>query len=196
MPVGSTICATVEGILDAAVVKKVIGRVGANPGGCHVKNGKTEVRKKLSGYGKAARHRPWIVLIDLDEDADCAPSLRKDWLPAPEPQLCFRIAVRAVEAWLLADAGGIARFLRVDRTAIPLDPEGLADPKAEIVKLAGGSKSSYIRADMVPRPGSGRKTGPAYVSRLIEFVQCHWQPDRAVERSESLRRAIESLRRL
>ena len=53
-----------------------------------------------------------------------------------------------------------------------------------------------IRDDMVPREGSGRSIGPAYVSRIIEFALSHWRPAEASHRSESLRRAIACLNNL
>ncbi|MDD2675912.1 MAG: hypothetical protein PHP75_00360, partial [Methylacidiphilaceae bacterium] len=66
MSVRSTIYATVEGLVDAAVAKKLIAHVGASPGEICIKNGKTNVRKGLDGYVAAARYKPWMVLIDLD----------------------------------------------------------------------------------------------------------------------------------
>ena len=53
-----------------------------------------------------------------------------------------------------------------------------------------------IREYMVPRHGSGRQTGPAYVSRLIEYVDTTWRPDVAARHADSLQRAITCLRRL
>jgi hypothetical protein len=45
----------------------------------------------------------------------------------------------------------------------------------------------------VPRERSGRAVGPAYVARIIEFVEDRWRPVKASENSDSLRRAIVSL---
>ncbi|WP_155996549.1 hypothetical protein [Verrucomicrobium sp. 3C] len=115
---------------------------------------------------------------------------------AAKPRFCFCVAVRVVEAWLLADAIHISRYLEIDKTRIPSNPEELPDPKAAVVELASGSRNRKIRTDMVPRPESGRKTGPLYPSFMTEFICRLWQPDRAAERSESLRHAIERLRRL
>jgi hypothetical protein len=42
--------------------------------------------------------------VDLDSDTGCAPPLCEQWIPGPAPFLCFRVAVREVEAWLMADA--------------------------------------------------------------------------------------------
>jgi hypothetical protein len=104
--------------------------------------------------------------------------------------------VREVEAWLLADADRIAEFLRVAGSRVPRDPEALVDPKAAMVGLARASRRRDIREDMVPRQESGRPVGPAYASRLIEFASSFWRPDVAARQSDSLRRALDSLRRL
>ena len=130
---------------------------------------------------------------DIDNDADCAPSIREEWVPAPAPNLCFRIAVREVEARPMADAQTLARYLSVGLGRISADPETLERPKDAMVDLARRSRRNDIRKDMVPRQKSGRRVGPAYASRLIEYVRDHWQPDVAAERSESLQRAIHSL---
>ena len=99
-------------------------------------------------------------MIDLNGGYDCAPLLRNSWLPQVAPGLCFRVAVRAVEAWLLADAEHIADFLGVARSRVPSNPETLDDPKAAMVALGRTSRRRDIREDMVPRDGSGRRVGP------------------------------------
>jgi hypothetical protein len=107
--------------------------------------------------------------------------------------MCFRIAVRAVEAWFFADDERLARFLSVARSKIPSLPEQVEDPKRTMVELAGRSRKREIREDMVPRPGSRRKEGPAYASRLIEFAHSFWRPEVAATKSDSLRRCVERL---
>jgi hypothetical protein len=107
--------------------------------------------------------------------------------------------VRAVEAWLLADRERIASFLAIATARLPHDVEAQANPKRALVSLAAASRRRAIREDMVPRPGSGRTVGPAYVSRLIEFVSnssSGWRPDIAAERANSLLRTIASLHTL
>ena len=49
---------------------------------------------------------------------------------------------------------------------------------------------------MVPRDGSGRSVGPAYASRMIEYVEGFWRPEVAAHRADSLRRAIACVVRL
>jgi hypothetical protein len=190
------ISAAVEGIVDEAVVRKLIVHVGATPGPVYGKQGKSLLRQKIAGYNNAARRAPWIVVVDLDHDGNCAPPLRSAWLVQPAAHLCFRVAVREVEAWLIADADRLAAFLRVPRNRVPANPEGLDEPKTTMVNLARSSRRRAIQEDMVPREGSGRQVGPAYSSRLIEFVSSSWQPDVAAGRSDSLRRAIDCLKLL
>ena len=192
---GTVISAAVEGIVDEAVVRKLIAHADATPGDVYGKKGKSFLRQKIAGYNNAAQRAPWLVLVDLDNEG-CAPPLRNAWLPQPAPYLCFRVAVREVEAWLLADAERLAGFLGVARSRLPPDPERLADPKTTMVKLARASRRRDIREDMVPRPRSGRQVGPAYSSRLIEFASLHWRPDVAAGRADSLKRAMRCLERL
>ena len=192
----AVISAAVEGPTDEAVAVRLIRHVGAKAGSVYGKQGKPRLRERVNSYNQAARRAPWLVLVDLDRDADCAPPLRAAWLPDPAPQLCFRVAVRAIESWLLADAETIANFLGVARGKIPAQPETLSHPKTALVDLARTSRRRDIRLDMVPREGSGRAVGPAYTSRLIEYVDNHWRPAEAAKRAESLARAIRCLRRL
>lgn len=193
------VSAAVEGPVDEAVVRRLIAEVGGSPGKVFGKTGKSSLKNRIKSYNDAARFQPWFVLVDLDQDADCAPNLCRQWLPRISARLCFRVAVREVEAWLLADREQIAKFLSVSKASVPNDPESERDPKQIMVNLASRSRSREIREDMVPRPGSGRAIGPAYTSRLIEFVssaKAQWQPEAAAERSSSLRRCLECLRRL
>ena len=188
--------AAVEGIVDEAVVKRLIAFVGGTPGRIFGKSGKSQLQKKIEGYNNAARRFPWVVLVDLDHDEECAPLLRGEWLPQPASKMCFRIAVHEVEAWLLADRKGIARFLGVSQSVVPRDPEAIDNPKRAMVDLAKRSRRSAIQEDMAPREGSGREVGPAYSSRMIEFVRKAWSPEAAMEASDSLRRCVECLRML
>ena len=191
-----SIAAAVEGATDEAVVKRIIDHVGGQAETVYGKEGKDHLRKRIRGYNNAARHRPWIVLVDLDSDEDCAPPLRQAWLPAPVPRLCFRIAVRAVEAWLMADSETLADYLGVPPSRVPGNPEGLDDPKEVMVNLARRSRRRCVREDMVPGERGGRRVGPAYPGRLIEYAATAWRPEVAARHADSLRRAIDCLRRL
>ena len=190
------ISAAVEGAVDEAVVRKLIAHAGGQAGSVYGKNGKPNLLQRIDGYNKAARYAPWIVLVDLNGDAECAPSILNDWLPTPAPKLCFRIAVREVEAWLIADAPTFSRYLSIRPGNLPPEPERLERPKDTVVNFARRSRRRAIRKDMVPREGSGRRVGPAYASRLIEYIEQHWRPTAAARRSDSLRRAINCIEKL
>jgi hypothetical protein len=193
------ISAAVEGIVDEAVVRRLIEHVGARLGTVYGKSGKPQLLKNVRRYNEAARHGPWIVLVDLDGDAECAPPFCAEWLPSVAPQMCFMIAVREVEAWLLADREHLADFLHIPLSHIPLAPESIENPKQTMVNIARRSRLRAIQKDMVPRPESGRQVGPAYPSRLIEFVenkQKGWRPDVASASSSSLSRCLQCLHRL
>jgi hypothetical protein len=195
MASATVISAAVEGIVDEAVARTLIRHAGAAVGDVYGKHGKAFLRQKIAGYNNAARRTPWLILVDLDQEEQCAPPLVNAWLAHPARHLCFRVAVREVEAWLMADAERLSPFLRVPRNRIPAIPETLDNPKATMVSLARRSARGAIQQDMVPRDGSGRQVGPAYASRLIEFASTSWRPEVAAGHADSLRRTIDCLKR-
>ena len=168
------ISGAVEGLVDEVILRRLVRDAGGNVSAVYGRNGKDHLRKSLLGYNRAARFSPWVVLVDLNSDAQCAPPFIASWLPDPAPQMYFRVAVRAIEAWLAADRDPLARFLGLALSLVPGDPEAVTHPKRMMVDLARRSRRRDIREDMVPRPGSGRSVGPAYASRLIEFAEKHW----------------------
>lgn len=184
------VCAAVEGPTDEAVLRRLLAECGLPEPTVYGKQGKAAIHKRILGYNAAARHTPWIVMIDLDSEADCAPELVSDWLPSPANLMYLRVAVHAVESWLLADAERISKFLGVPSSRIPANPDALSDPKVTLISLARRSRSRALREDMTPRPESGRTVGPAYVSRLIEFatdMTDGWRAKTAAQASPSLR---------
>ena len=181
------------------MLRAVIRHVGGIPGPIYGIQGKQYIQQNISGYNQAANYAPWLVIVDLDQDASCPPPLRETWLPRPAPKMCFRVAVREIEAWLLADRMRIADFFGVDSRSVPTDVEALPDPKHAVLQLARYSRWKAIREDMLPRIGSGRDVGPAYNSRLIQFVTDSlrgWRPEVAARASESLRGCLRCLGRL
>jgi hypothetical protein len=182
-----------EGLLDTAVVRRILRDLDLELGPVHGEKGKSSLDRNLRGYNNAARFAPWLVLRDLDRDAECPPELLPSLLASPAAMMRFRIAVRSVEAWLLADAKGIQRFLRIPEGSIPVNPETLTDAKQTIVNLARRSRSREIREDLIPSSGTTSRVGPAYTARLVEFAARGWRPRIAARGSSSLRRCIDSL---
>lgn len=190
------VSAAVEGDLDEAVLRRLAAEVGLNVGPVYGRNGKDDLDLRLPGYNNAARFAPWVVLRDLEHDAECAPVLRRRLLPQPAPRLCFRIAVRSAESWLLADVANLARYLSVREERFPRQPEGLLRPKRTMVDLARRSRRREIVREMVPPPGISSEVGPAYAARLAEFVRTAWNPRLAARGAPSLLKALDALQRL
>lgn len=190
----SVFTAAVEGAVDEAVLKRIATYLRFSLGAIHGRNGKDDLYRRREAFNKAANYSHWILLIDLNHSADCAPSLRFGWIPNLSPGMSFRVVVREIESWLMADREQIAKFLEVPLSKVPQNPEQLENPKVEMVNLAKLSTCRAIRLDMVPREKSGRKVGPAYASRLIEFAINHWRPKVASGVSDSLKRCLSRLK--
>ena len=189
------VMAGAEGITDAAVARRLIAEVATTADDVQGLKGKDDLLKRLPGFNQAARLSPWLVLMDLDQE-ECTPGVVKRLLPRPARLMSFRIVVRSIEAWLLADREGIAGFLGVASARIPRDPDQLSNPKQDLVNLARRSSRREIRTGLVPLPKSGRNVGEEYSLRLIEFANDSWRPAVAARTSESLRRCRERLREL
>jgi len=183
-----------EGLTDAVVGSVVCRHIGLtiyqHLGG----RGKAELDRKLSNYNRAARSIKWVVLRDLDHDAECAPSLRRQLLSQDSRYMHLRIAVRAIEAWLLGDRQEFAGFFAVGVSRVPSVPEQLDDPKQTVIELVARSRKRDIRSDMVPERGSGRREGPGYAGRLIEYAETYWRPHIAAATCPSLHKTIRRLR--
>ena len=153
------------------------------------RGGNGYLKSTIAGWNRAAAGVPFLVLTDLDT-FPCPGDLIASWFTAPQhPNLIFRIAVREVESWLLADQPNFAKFLGIKETLIPVKPDDLNDPKQTLVQLAHKSRHKQLREDIVPRKGSTAKQGPDYNARLEQFVHTMWDPAHAAQSSPSLARA-------
>jgi hypothetical protein len=150
------------------------------------------IKKHIRGLNAAAKGMPILILTDLDE-AECAPAKINDWLgprTKKHPNLLFRIAVKEVEAWLLADREGFAHSLGISEGSIPRDPEALEDPKRALIDLARRSRKRSLRNGIAIKEGSAARQGPTYNYCLSKFVREEWDPERARRNSLSLQRTI------
>lgn len=193
MPSRLAVTGAVEGDLDETLLRRILGHVGMSLGRVCGRKGKRFLLQSINGYNNTAQYAPWVVLVDLDRDGDCAPPCVQKWLARPSAQMCFRVAVRSIEAWLLADRERIGHLLGISRAWLPANPDSLNDPKRELINLARRSRRRGVRDDLVPREGSGRSVGPLYTTRMIEFLQdevAGWRPDQALRVSESLERCV------
>jgi hypothetical protein len=151
--------------------------------------GGTEIKKSMDKFKNACHVMPHVVLTDLDQ-LPCPPQLLSDWgalhLPAP---LLFRVAVREVESWLLADARGLADYLSVPVNRMPQSPDEVPDPKQLLLSIARRSKKKRLVEELTPPHGSRVSIGPLYNARMSAFVREQWNPEAASDASPSLARA-------
>ncbi len=98
-----------EDELSETVLLKLLSETGRySVGQTYRQGGFGYLKRTISGWNAAAVGTPFLVLTDLDEAA-CPASLLRSWLPTPpHPNLIFRVAVREVESWLLADSDHLA----------------------------------------------------------------------------------------
>lgn len=188
-----TVNIVVEGKTDEFVARRLLEHVGLGVGTVYGLNGKADILMRLSGYNQAARFAPWFVLVDLDNNQPCTGQAVRLWLPNQQAGMRLRVAVQAVESWILADAESLAAFLAIPSSKVSPNPDLDPQPKRTLINLARMSRRKAIREDMVPRQGSSLTAGPHYADRLIEFIKNYWQPDEALKRSESLQRCVYAL---
>ena len=131
----------VEDPLSEAVLRAIL-RQSNRPyavGTCYCQGGYGYLKKTIRRFNNAAKGTPFLVLTDLDK-ADCPPGLIQAWLPDPKhPNLLFRIAVREVEAWILAHREAFALFAGVQQELIPQDVDALDDPKRSLAVSPGSA---------------------------------------------------------
>jgi len=150
------------------------------------------IKKNLSKFNNASIHTPYLVLTDLD-NAKCPVALIAQWVDFQQHRnLIFRIAVREVEAWLMADIEGFAGFLGISEANFQTNPDELPDPKNELFRLTKKSRKREIREDILPMNGNAA-IGPNYNGKLSDFVINHWSINRSIKRSISLLKTLNAL---
>jgi hypothetical protein len=162
-------------------------------GAVYGKRGNSYLRKLLPAFNNAAKGMAYLVFADLD-DKPCPPFLIEDWFNCSiadfprrrSPNLLFRIAVREVESWIMADRRAFAGFLGISINKIPSNTDDIPDPKRLLLELARSSRKKELREDLVPRPGDKRRIGPDYNGRLSEFLHSAWRSSTAELHSRSL----------
>jgi hypothetical protein len=189
----------VEGHVDRIAAEKVLASrgVAVDPMRVIITQGRTRFDARIASYNQAARHGGWFALRDSDLDSHgCPATLRRDLLSVPQsPALCLRLAVRTIEAWLLADADAFADHFAVPVRKVPDDPEALDRPKDALVAACRHSRRREVRTAMVPPPGS-RGTGPEYTAFIGRFGREVWRPGVAAAVAPSLGRAVTEIDRM
>jgi hypothetical protein len=155
-----------------------------------------KIKKNIKAYNNAAMYGCYFVITDLDRTYDCAPLLIGDWLPDQRnDQLIFRVAVREIESWFLADRKEFAAFFSVSRELVPLQPDTMLDAKKIVISLAKRSKKRSIREAIVPVDDYA-SIGPGYNLVFQDYIQNHWDIAAARQHSPSLDKALRALGRI
>jgi len=134
------------------------------------RGGSGYLKSRVLNFLQMAEHIPILMLTDLDQ-SPCAQTLISDWLgPRQQPPgFLFRVAVREVESWLLADHAAMSDFLGLNIGALPKEPDQLNDPKQALLALAQRARRE-VRDDLVVRRGAIASQGLGYNARLCNLV--------------------------
>lgn len=195
MPPNLEVALVVEDALSLFVMEKVMAHTerGYNVVRPLVERGVDNIRTSILKYRNASHALAHVVLTDLD-NAACAPILRKQWGVATLPDaMLFRVAVREVEAWVLADRVGFASFAGIPTSKVSHAPETLPDPKQALINLVRQSRNRRLVAELVPEQGTSMSKGPLYNERLGQFVREKWDVAAAMQIAPSLKRTVDRL---
>ena len=128
-----------EDLLTASVIKRLVNEFNDKITITQEINahGFGKIKRDILKYNNAAKNKPFLIITDLDKK-ECAVSLIEDWFnnTEKEPELIFRVAVKEIDAWILADKKGIAKTLNISPDIIPSEPEKIDNPKELLMQLA------------------------------------------------------------
>lgn len=194
----TSISIATEDALSEAVAKKLVAHSAPNM--------KVELTFRKGGYGylrnnlrkfyEMASRVPVLLLTDLDA-ASCPLELIQNWTGGRSvpPGLIFRVCVREIESWLLADSAGFSSLIGRNIGGALDRPDELPDPKRTLLNLAKRAPRD-VRNDLLVASGTMASQGVGYNSRLIDFVENIWNIHAATHRSPSLRRAGDRIQEL
>ena len=106
-------------------------------------------------------------------------------------KMIFRVAVREIESWIMADREMFAKFLRIPESNVTMDPDVLMDPKAEVFRLVR-EKCTVTRFKKM-LPVKNQAVGVDYNRLICEFVDGHWRVEAAMAHSPSFARSVDRI---
>ncbi|MDN7852111.1 hypothetical protein [Burkholderia seminalis] len=185
-----------EDEVSEQIGKRLAQEAGLEVGLCIGKQGNGYLRKRIPNLCQMSEQQPILLITDLDQIAH-PQILIKEWLGTKKPSknLVFRVAVREIESWILADHVAMRTLLGPKVSKLPQTPDELADPKQALLALAQKAHRD-VRDDLVVSQGSVSSQGFGYNARLSQLISTVWCPERASARSPSLSRARARLQML
>ncbi len=184
-----------EDELSEAIAKKLVQQVlpSINIDCSLGKQGFGYIKSKMKAWNEISEYKLILVVTDLDNH-ECAPKMRHEWTKGlkPNSNLLFRIAVREIESWLLADHLSVKKVVKTT-AKIPESPDLLNNPKQTLLNLIDKYGYRQFKEDLIRKEGNNCFQGIGYNNVLSAFVESTWSASRAAKRSDSLRRSIDHL---
>ena len=191
-----------EGHSEEAVAMRLLSFCGHEIGTVYGKRGCIYVREKAVSFRHLATEQTgMLILTDFrDTGAQCIPYALRDYVfdkfPNPPSTFLCRFPVNELESWLLADREGLAKYMNVAVSRMPIQPEREEYPKQTLVNLARKSRKKIIREGIAPPPGHKASVGPEYLNLLREFIFNYWNIEKAMLCAPSLERCVRRLREI
>lgn len=153
------------------------------------------IKNNIKAFNNASKGSVYFILTDLD-NYSCPSELIDKWLGLKNRRhnLLFRVAIKEVESWALADVIGFSEYFGVSERLVPRSPDSVNDPKKVLIDIVRKSKKKGFKQDILP-VNENAKVGPNYNSRMIDFVDNKWDINSARDNSESLNRTYYALDR-
>ena len=195
-----SICLATEDALSEAIAEKLLN-ISGQPFQITQRLGNRGfgyLKKNLPKFNQQAKNvMPVLLLTDLDK-TECVLEFIANWKQGAElsERLLFRVVVREIEAWLLADRETFANWLGITTSLIPDRPENLSDPKQHLLNIVKRSKQRTLREDLLPTKHSRSPVGLGYNTQLIHYVSEYWNPLVAAESAPSLARTLTRIHEL
>lgn len=184
----------VEGETDVPVVSAVMKAAGWGSDEFRVfaKGGSGEVGKVLRKQAVKSSPVPRIFIIDAD--GHCPVELRRSLLPGGSVKsVLLRVCDNEIESWILADNQAFSRFFNMPLAKVE-SPDGV-DVKERMLRCVyrlGTSNAQDFAREPSKHLGKYR-FGSRYHTLIGRFIDEEWDAQRAAQRSDSLKRAVQRL---
>ena len=191
-----------EGKTEEYVASKLLPFCGHELSTIYGRKGVTEIKEKAPLFHFLATEiTGLLILTDFrDSKTKCVPEALQEYifkkLSVVPKTYILRFAVNEIESWLMADRDGIANFLKVSKTKIPLNPDTIIKPKDSLINIARTSRNKMIKNEFAPPVGHLSKFGPNYMNLLYDYIINYWNIESAMNNSDSFKRCVNRLRSL
>jgi hypothetical protein len=185
-----------EDRLTEAVIDRLLGEKANKVDARIHGRGFGNLKRKIPQLNKTGKSIPVLLITDLDSEI-CPKTLIKKWMGGKKqnPNFIFRVAVKEIESWILADKENFAAFIDVPISRMSFDVETIVDVKSKLFSIVKHSKNREIKQAILPAKGMTAPIGAGYNDCLIGFVYSNWNIQNAAKNARSLKRAIEKLKR-